>query len=345
MNPLDSWREERRSGYLYRVLAEAEKGTPRETLFRQLGGEAEKQSRLWEERIRREGGSPPDGFVPDLRTKVVAALLRLFGPRPLRGVLTAMKVRGMSVYSSADPGHPMPTSASQTERTHRSLGGGGNLRAAVFGVNDGLVSNASLILGVAGAAGADSRAVLLSGAAGLMAGAFSMAAGEYLSVRSQREMYEHQIGLEKEELLQYPKEEAEELALIYSARGLSAEESRRLAEKVFSDPGQALETLSREELGLDPQQLGSPRAAALFSFFSFAAGAAIPLGPFFLSRGPEVLWVSIAVSALALAAAGAAISLFTGRGALWGGIRMLLIGGSAGAVTYLIGRALGVTLD
>src|SRR5262249_35445991 len=219
---------------------------------------------------------------------------------------------------------------------------GGNLRAAVFGVNDGLISNASLIMGIAGAT-SDNALILLSGVAGLVAGAFSMAAGEYVSMRSQREMYEYQIGLEREELDHYP--EAEALALIYQERGLPREEALVVAKKIVSDPERALDTLAREELGLNPDDLGSPAGAAAFSFFSFAAGAAVPLLPFIFGAGPAALARAVALVSVALFAVGAALSLFTGRSMLYSGARMLLIGAAAGTFTYWTGKLLGVTLS
>ncbi len=334
---LGGWREEMRSAFLYRVMAEAEAGTPRAVLFSGLAVEAESQAQIW---ARQAGAASPE-FAPDLRARMVAALVRRYGPRPLRSVLVAMKVRGLSVYSHAAPGHPLPTRLEDVGKRHRGVGGGGNLRAAVFGVNDGLVSNASLILGVAGAS-ANTPIILLSGVAGLLAGAFSMAAGEYVSVRSQREMFEHQIGLERDELAQYPEEEAEELALIYAARGLAREDALRLAKAIIADPAQALDTLAREELGLNPEELGSPWGAASFSFLSFAAGAFVPLLPFLVFAGARALPVSIGITALALFAVGAAISLFTGRSALRDGLRMLAIGAAAGGLTYAIGTLLGV---
>jgi len=206
-----------------------------------------------------------------------------------------------------------------------------------------LVSNASLILGVAGAS-ADAGIILLSGVAGLLAGAFSMAAGEYVSVRSQREMYEYQIGLERDELNAYPDEEAKELALIYEARGLGWDEAKHLADSMIADPERGLDTLAREELGLNPDELGSPFGAAAFSFLSFAAGALIPLLPFLFGRGPSTLIVSIALTGLSLFGVGSTLSLFTGRSALRGGVRMSLIGAAAGALTFTIGRLLGVSL-
>ncbi len=277
------------------------------------------------------------------RTRIVAGLVRRYGPRAMRGILAAMKVRGLSVYSHAAPGHPAPTSVEEVGKRHRGVGAGGNLRAAVFGINDGLVSNLSLILGVAGAS-SNTGFILLSGIAGLLAGAFSMAAGEYVSVRSQREMYEHQIGLERAELGEYPAEEAEELALIYAARGMDREDAHALARRTIADPRLALDTLAREELGLNPEDLGSPWGAALSSFLSFGVGALVPLAPFLFARGDGALVAAIAVTGAALFGVGSMISLFTGRSALRDGLRMLAIGGGAGAVTYLVGRLLGVTL-
>jgi VIT1/CCC1 family predicted Fe2+/Mn2+ transporter len=346
MNPLESWQEEQRSAYLYRVCAAAEAGTARENLFHRLAGEAEAQAAIWRAQLTARGHAAPPPFIPDLRTRSVAALVRAFGPKPLKGVLAAMKVRGMAVYSSAAPvsaGHVIPRPGGGMEHRHRGLGSGGNLRAAVFGINDGLVSNASLILGVAGAA-ADGKVVLLTGIAGMCAGAFAMAAGEYISVRSQRELFEHQIAIEREELRQYPEAEAQELALIYAAKGLPKKEATRLATRLIADPEHALDTLAREELGLNPDELGSPWGAAGSSFVAFAAGALLPLLPYMLLAGTAALPLAIGVTALALFAVGAAMSLFTGRHALFSGVRMLALGGIAGAVTFAIGRLAGVAL-
>jgi VIT1/CCC1 family predicted Fe2+/Mn2+ transporter len=186
--------------------------------------------------------------------------------------------------------------------------------------------------------------VLLSGIAGLLAGAFSMAAGEYVSVRSQRELYEYQIGLEREELALYPTEEAEEMALIYNARGVPMADARRIACEIIKDPGHALDTLAREELGLNPEDLGSPWGAALASFTAFAAGAMVPLLPFAAGLSTQAVPLAGGLAVAALFAVGVSMSLFTGRSALWSGLRMVLIGGGAGLGTYLIGSVLGVAL-
>jgi VIT1/CCC1 family predicted Fe2+/Mn2+ transporter len=197
---------------------------------------------------------------------------------------------------------------------------------------------------MAGASHLDAHIIILAGVAGLLAGAFSMAAGEFLSVRSQKELFEYQIGLEAEELKLYPEEEAAELALIYEARGLTKEEADAISKRIIADPALALETLAREELGLNPNELGSEYQAALFSFGAFSIGAFVPLLPFFLTRGSGVFVFSITLTASALFITGAALSLFTGRGALLSGLRMLLIGSAAAALTYLIGTALGVAV-
>jgi vacuolar iron transporter family protein len=342
MSALNSWQEEKQSAWLYRLLAQAEPDIGKRRLFEQLAAAADSQAGFWHTQIIQQGGAEP-AFHPSLRARVVASLINHVQPRLLLPVLAAMKVRGLSAYSGAAPGHTMPTRVEQVGGRHRGLGSGGNLRAAVFGVNDGLISNTSLIMGVAGATG-EPGFILTSGIAGLLAGALSMAAGEYVSMRSQREMYEYQIGLEREEFAEYPDEEAEELALIYNARGMDMQEARRVAHKMLQDPEHALDTLAREELGLNPDDLGSPWGAAVFSFLAFTVGAFIPLAPFLLKLGSQPMLVVAGFAGLALFLVGTTLSLFTGRGALWGGLRMLLIGGASGAATYAIGSLLGVSL-
>ncbi|MGH8285594.1 MAG: VIT1/CCC1 transporter family protein [Steroidobacteraceae bacterium] len=334
---LDSWYHEKESAWLYRQVAAAEPAANKRELFLKLAAAAEDQARRWEK--------SPREFSPSVRARIVARLVRRFGPRSLRGVLAAMKLRGLSIYSApiAPAGHAMPTSLTEVGARHRSAIGG-NLRAAVFGVNDGLVSNASLVMGVAGA-GVPAEFVLMSGAAGLLAGALSMAAGEYVSVRSQREMYEYQIALEREEVAEYPEEEAEELALIYHARGVEMEQAREVSRALFARPDQALDVLAREELGLNPDDLGSPWLAALFSFLSFAIGAGVPLVPLLAgAEGTRALLGSAAFAAVGLFVVGMTLSLFTGRGAWRGAVRMVLIGGGAGSLSFLVGRALGVAI-
>ena len=229
----------------------------------------------------------------------------------------------------------------------RHRGSGGNqLRAAVLGANDGLVSNLSISMGVAGAAtgaSAGGNPVLIAGLAGMMAGALSMAIGEWLSVQSARELYAHQVKVEREELLQVPDEEEEELTLIYQSKGLTAEQARLMAKSIVGgEIGRAVDTLAREELGIDPDELGgSAWVAALTSFFLFAAGAIVPLSPFFFATGVPAVVASIVVSAAALMLVGAAITVVTGSSVLRTGGRQVLLGMFAAAVTFGLGTLVG----
>jgi len=342
MSKEESWFEERQSAWLYRELASCEPDPKIVELFGALAAAAESQAETW----RAKSTTAPPPFQPTVRARITVALAKLLGPHRVKPMLAAMKVRGLSVYDSrrSVAGHLMPTSVSDIGARHKGYGGG-NLRAAVFGVNDGLLSNTSLIMGVAGAA-ASPQFVLTTGVAGLLAGALSMAAGEYVSMRSQREMFEYQIGLERDELHEYPEEEAEELALIYQARGMQLDEARRVARELVKNEANALDALAREELGLNPDDLGSPWGAAFFSFLAFSIGAVLPLLPFLfglsLQRG---VLVAAAIAGVALFGIGAALSLFTGRSALRGGLRILLIGIGAGTATWLIGHWLGAAIS
>ena len=340
---LERWQEEKASSWVYRVVAEAEPDPRRAALFVSLAGAADHQADIIARDIPVGRGGIE--FVPTPRLRLVATIVRALGPERCRPLLAAVKVRGLSVYDSQPviAGHVMPKNVAEVGGRHQNVAGG-FLRAAVFGVNDGLVSNACLILGVSGAA-PDAKAVVLAGTAGLLAGAFSMAAGEYISVRSQRELFEYQIGQERDELELYPEEEAEELALIYAARGVSVDKAREIAHVLVKDPKTALDALAREELGLNPDDLGSPLGAAASSFAAFSLGAMLPLLPFLIGLGDAALEVSLGVSAIALFGVGAALSLFSGRGALMGGARMLALGATAGAATWGIGRLLGVGLS
>jgi VIT1/CCC1 family predicted Fe2+/Mn2+ transporter len=340
---LESWYEEKQSAFLYRVVAKREPSKELKTLFSRLADAAEAQSHHWEKLAIEKGLDLPSGFEPSMRARIVAHMIRRLGPRRMLPVLAAMKVRGLSVYTHGAPiGHGVPV-AGQTESRHRRMSGSGGFRAAVFGVNDGLVSNASLILGVSGAA-LNSQVILLAGIAGLLAGAASMAAGEYISMRSQREMFEYQIGLEAQELKAYPEEEAEELALIYEARGIAAVDAKKLADTLIGDPERALDTLAREELGLNPQELGSAWQAAISSFIAFAIGAVIPLLPFLWPHALHSLGWTIGLTVVALFATGAITSLFTGKTLWWSGLRMVCIGIFAAGVTFLVGHLFGVVM-
>ena len=231
-------------------------------------------------------------------------------------------------------------------RVARSPGSRGGTQgvATVLGANDGLVSNASLVMGVAGAELAG-RSILVTGLAGLMAGALSMALGEWLSVQSARELFTHQIGIERDELEASPQEEMEELALIYQAKGLPPEQARAMAERLMADPATALDTLAREELGIDPEELGgSAWVAAGTSFVLFALGAIIPVAPYFFVEDMTAVLASIILSMIGLFAIGAAITVITGRNALVSGLRQVLFGVAAAAITFGVGRLVGANL-
>lgn len=345
MQEKNGWLEEMQSAYLYKVVARKEKILSRQQLFLKLAREAEHQATLWASEAKKTGRNFSQTYEPSIRIKIIAWLIRSLGPEHIKPVLAAAKIRGLSVYGShRHPGHPVHTSVEEVGSSHRGSGSSGGLRAAVFGVNDGLVSIACLVLGVAGAA-ADSAAILLTGVAGLLAGAFSMAAGEYISMKSQCEMFEYQIGLEREELAEYPEEEAGELALIYMARGMPEDEAHALGKKMIADPEVGLDTLAREELGLNPDDLGSPWIAATSSFLAFAIGGAIPLVPYLAEIQNQTLEISIGLTAISLFGIGACLSLFTGRSAFWGGLRMLLIGGGAGLLTFGIGHLMGANIS
>lgn len=230
------------------------------------------------------------------------------------------------------------------ESWHRAGGNSGTLRAVIFGVSDGLVSNLSLVMGVAGAVDDASSFILLTGIAGLLAGAFSMAAGEYVSMQSQRELFERQIALERAEMEAMPEEEQAELAAAFRAKGFTAAEAERIAERIFQQPEVALDMLVREELGLDPDELGSPWGAAVGSFLAFSAGAAVPVIPFLFGGGTTIIALSLGLSLAALFVVGAGVSLLTGRGVLFSGIRQLGIGLGAALVTYVIGSIIGVSV-
>ncbi len=275
---------------------------------------------------RAETGEPTSG-APGSSGR--AASLGAIAPR------SAEDMRAAHEAGAAEPG--------QLEQWHRA-GQSGTLRAVIFGVSDGLVSNTSLVMGVAGAS-SDPKFVLLAGIAGLLAGSFSMAAGEYISMQSQRELFERQIHLEREELKAMPEEEEAELAAIYRAKGFTPEEAATIAHRLFRDPDAALDTLVREELGLDPGELGNPIRAAIGSLLAFGAGAAVPVIPFLLVSGVPAVAVSLALSLAAMFAVGVGVSLLTGRGAIFSGIRQVLIGIAAATVTFLVGRVIGVSVS
>ena len=348
---------------IYTALAESEKDPKLAEVFRKLAAVEQSHGAFWQSRLGAKAGQRP--AHPSARAHILAWLARRFGPAFVIPTLAAAESRDSRIYDSqpearaaglpkdersharlmqaiAGPGGLAGPTLAMLEGRHR--GGGNTLRAAVLGANDGLVSNLSLVMGVAGAVQAE-RTLLLTGLAGLVAGACSMAMGEWLSVTSSRELYAKQIATEAQELSEVPDEEKEELILIYRAKGIAEDQARALAEQLLSTKETALDTLAREELGIDPEELGgSAWHAALWSFVLFSAGAIVPVAPFLFLTGRAALLASLAASGLALAAIGAGTSLFTGRSALFSAVRQLAIGLAAAGVTYGIGTALGVSL-
>jgi vacuolar iron transporter family protein len=359
---LVNWRDEVDSEALYRALADLEPDPRLAEVYRRLAAAEARHAAFWEERLRGAGARLPPRR-PGWRTRLLIAVARRFGNPAVLPTLNDLERADSAGYDEQPEsrGTTMPDEERSHARLLRSLEDGagvegqalgrfegrhraasGNaLRAGVLGANDGLLSNFSLVMGVAGAQ-VSAATVLLTGLAGLLAGAGSMAMGEWVSVTSARELASHQLEIEARELEQVPDEEREELALIYEAKGLDAAAARKLAERQIADHATALETLAREELGIDPRELGgSATVAAATSFVLFAIGAIVPVVAFFFLSGTPAVVVSAALSAAGLFGIGALITVFTGRSALFSGGRQVLIGAAAAALTYVVGRLIG----
>jgi vacuolar iron transporter family protein len=354
------------SAALYRALSETETDPHLAEVYRRLAAVEEAHAEYWRKQLQSAGakaGKQKLGW----RTRALAWLARRFGPQFVLPTISALEQRDVGQYdkqpeavagglpdaershnrivqriASTVPGGMSGGTLARIEGRHRM--GGNALRAAVLGANDGLVSNLSLVMGAAGAV-ASGNTILIVGLAGLVAGACSMAIGEWLSVTSSRELNQRQIDVEADELQRMPAEEKEELALIYQAKGLDEAQARALAEKLMSNKDTALDTLVREELGIDPDELGgSAWTAAASSFFLFSVGAVFPVAPFLFLQGWMAVIASLIASGVALALIGAGTSLFTGRGIGFSAMRQLLVGYAAAAITYAIGMLAGVTL-
>jgi len=366
---LENLRLEQDAIALYEALATIEADPRRASAFRTIAGNERRHAEVWAGKLREQGATVPDPPRPRLRVRAIIVIARLFGTHAVRDMVQALEGSEEEAYTAQagpevdaiaaderehaaiwrrlgrdrDGGADVGRDIARSERWHRA-GRSGTLRAVIFGVSDGLVSNLALVMGVAGASAGAGNFVLLAGVAGLLAGAFSMAAGEYISMQSQRELFERQIELERAELEAMPEEEEAELASVYRAKGFTEAEAATIAHRMFSDPQHALDTLVREELGLDPDELGSPWGAAFGSFVAFAIGALIPVLPYVFAIGATAFVVAIAVSLAALFAVGAGVSLLTGRSTLFSGARQVAIGAAAAAVTYLVGSLIGVGL-
>ena len=357
-------RDEIDGAALYRMLADAEKDEGLKQLLLEIAAVEDRHRALWERKLREAGVEVPH-YEPSRRVRIIGWLARRFGARSVAPIVRRMEVSAITMYDDQPEAvaENLPADERSHARVFRALGrnmrtpdtsliaqiegrhsgaSGNALRAAVLGVNDGLVSNLSLVMGVAGAdPGRD--VVLLAGLSGLLAGAFSMALGEWISVRSSAEAFERQVQVERDELELMPEEEEEELTLIYQAKGFRREEAKEMAARIMADKDTALDTLIREELGLSREEAGNPWVAATASFLLFAIGAFMPLLPWLFSAGTLAITLSAILSGLALFGAGAVITLFTGRSVWFSGGRMLLFGLAMAAVTFGIGSLIGVS--
>jgi VIT1/CCC1 family predicted Fe2+/Mn2+ transporter len=358
-----NWQDEIDSVALYGALADLEPDPRLAAVYRRLAAAEERHAGFWEDKLRAAGARVPERR-PGWRARLLIAVARRFGSQLVLPTLNDLE-RGDSRGYDSQPessGTAMPAEERSHARLLRSLSGGdgvegaalgrlegrhraasGNaLRAAVLGANDGLLSNFSLVIGVAGAQ-VSADTILVTGLAGLLAGAGSMAMGEWVSVQSSRELYAHQIELERLEIATMPELETEELALIYRAKGVPAGDARALAARIMTDEDAALDAMAREELGIDPDELGGSAAvAAVASFVPFTLGAAVPVLPFALLSGTAATVTSVAASACGLFLLGSAITLLTRRSAARAGARQMAIGLAAALVTFAIGRLVGV---
>lgn len=352
------------AGYLYGVLAENEKNTEIAAIFRQMSEIERGHAISFLKKINVPVSEMP---APSARARILKKVGKVFGNDYILGVLmdtekslssSIIKSRGKysSPSSLSDTAHVkileniINTSGIQAseltrfERRHKTVGGNA-LRAAVLGGNDGLVSNFSLVMGIAGAS-AGQKEVMLTGIAGLLAGSLSMALGEWISVKSSQELYENQMQIEMDELETDPDAEEKELKLIYSAKGIPNEEAEKIAHEVMSDKSHAHQVLVREELGINSTDIkSSPGEAAITSFMLFAVGAIIPVLPFFFKGGSTAIMASTLMSALGLFLIGASITLFTGKNVWRSGLRQVLFGLAAAAITFSIGKLIGVSVS
>jgi VIT1/CCC1 family predicted Fe2+/Mn2+ transporter len=350
---------------MYRAMADLEPQPERAEIYRRLAAVEESHAGFWQKRLA-DSGAPVRELRPGWRTKLLIQIARRFGPELVLPTLHTLEEIDRDHYDGQPESRD--TAMPAQERSHARMlarmtgavrtawdgaaysslegrhgaGGGNALRAAVLGANDGLVSNLSLVMAVAGAAFSQ-HSVLVTGLAGLIAGACSMAMGEWLSVQSARELYQKQIATEADELAQVPDEEKEELVLIYQSKGMDRATAEQTAERMMANKDAALDTLVREEIGVNPKDLGgSAWSAAASSFFVFMLGAIFPVAPFFFLGGAAAVIASLGVSAAALYAIGAATSIFTGRSAVFSGLRQVAIGLAAASLTYGLGRLIAL---
>lgn len=348
---------------LYRLLAQAEKDPHLKEVYERLAVSEDRHLLLWRTKLWEAGAEVPD-YKPSRRVRTLGWLARRFGTRAVAPIVTRMEVAANSMYDNQP--EAVAEGLPEDERSHARLfreisrtgkaeegvniarlegrhrGGGNALRAAVLGINDGLVSTLSLVMGVAGAS-PGREVVFLSGMAGLLAGSLAMALGEWISVHSSVESFQRQLSIEREELEMMPEEEEAELTLIYQAKGFTIDEARAAAKRILKDSATALDTLAREELGMSEEEAGNAMVAAVTSFVLFAAGASLPVLPWLFVGGATAVVLSAVFAGLGLFGAGAITTLFTGRGVLFSGTRMLVFGLAAAAITFGIGKVIGVS--
>ena len=363
----ENWQDEINSAAEYRSMAKSEADTRLAKVYTNLAQMEEAHLAFWEEKLRK-AGALVGPRRPSWRSRVLSWIARRFGPDLVLSTIAAREEVDQNAYAKqpetrgtrmpsqerwhakvlkqlvvTQPGGLQGSFLARLEGRHRAVGGNA-LRAAVLGANDGLCSNLSLVMGVVGAA-VDSTGILLTGLAGMLAGACSMALGEWVSVTSSQELERREIRIEASELAEDPEGEGEELKLIYEAKGLGANEADAMVARLLKDRSSALDALAREELGIDPTERGgSAREAAMSSFVLFTIGAVVPIIPFLVARGILAVTASLAVSALALFGIGAAITLFTGMPVWRSGGRQLLLGLAAAGVTYGVGRLIGIAI-
>ena len=355
-------RHEMELAALYRRIGDAESDPKKASGYARLAAEELEHAREWAEKL----GIDPDSIRQSklsFRLRLVWWASKLIGSE--RAVLLPLLIRGEERAVASYAAHPSLRELENDARAHatelaelagpdafdgirtaigRKASSSGSLRAAVLGINDGLVSNFSLVMGVAGGTN-DSNIVLLAGIAGLFAGAFSMGAGEWVSMRSQRDMYRHLIRFEESLFDKHPALASEQIAEIYFGKGIAKDQAANIASQLMSNRTMALDTLSREKLGVDPDELGSPWAAAWSSILAFSVGAIFPVLPFMFTSGNKASIAAATASTIALLIVGGVMAAFTGNSILRGGFRMFVIGAIAAAVTFGIGSAVGVTLD
>src|SRR5881397_598450 len=364
---LENWQDEVDSAAEYRAMATREPNPRLAKVYANLAAMEEAHIAFWEDRLRKAGEAVPPRR-PTWRSRVLGWIARRFGPELVLATIAAKEEVDQNVYvgQRETAGTRMPAQErwhakvlkqlvvtqprglegsflGRLEGRHRSVGGNA-LRAAVLGANDGLCSNLALVMGVAGAS-ADAQVILVTGLAGLLAGACSMALGEWVSVTSSRELAQREIRIESSELAEDPEGEGDELKLIYEAKGLSSVEADTMVNHLLTDRATALDALAREELGIEPSELGgSAGEAAASSFLLFSVGAVVPILPFLVTRGNAAVASSGAISGLALFGIGAAITLFTGRPVWRSGGRQLLLGLAAAGVTFGLGKVIGIAI-